>query len=549
MSYSLLFSIYTFFEKIEIWFKVSSVPNAIQQKVEVLKRNFQLSQLIYKDFMGMFMKLFNCSEGLNIEEPKMMTTKSRKKISNVPISSQKLFELCWTLFVCVKGYSPNEKPSDLVTSINLLLCCIDLIFANVVNDNRRDLINSSFPGLPKSFFSASYDSAKEPTINIIDKLSDDTIIKMKSTHWELVIKRFLTDKNFKGGHGAMLTTENFEPNFKKLNDLYETFILSCGQFDERVFLYAKPAAQGVNSQLIPQTPLSHQGLMHHSSASKLSPISSYKQNVQKLQALYSSNQPPSALKTLLCSISDSVLGELADRLERMKEIFCTKMMPNGQDRFQIAEALYYRLLENIIHSEIKTHGRFDLFINDDVFNQTLIVLCLEIVLFAFSLHKKLTTLLECFNLEAFHFYKLIEVTIRNNKDYFTNDIIKHLKAIEEQCLDSLAWVSGSLLWEKIGEVNGKLPTNQEVDATQSTNSQGSPKSIKLFFRKFYQLAHLRLKDLHKNLQFTNNTDLLRKIWTLFEYAILEHTTLMKDRHLDQILMCCVYVLCKIRVRY
>lgn len=470
--------------------------------------------------------------------------------------------MCWTLFVCVKGYSQTEKPSDLVTSINLLLCCIDLIFTNVVNDNRRDLINSKFPGLPKSFFSASYDVSKEPTINIIDKLCDDTIIKMKSTHWELVINRFLNDKSIQGEVKQILSVDNFENNFRKLNDLYETYILSCGQFDERVFLYGKPAVQVGNSHLIPQTPLSGQDLLNHS-LNKLSPISSYKQNVQKLQALYNSStsQPPNSLKTLLCSCSDAILGELNERLQRMKEIFCTKMMPNGQDRFQIAEALYYRLLENIILSELKTHGRFDLFISDEVFNQTLIVLCLEIVLFAFSLHKKLTTLLECFNLEAFHFYKLIEVTIRNNKDYFTNDIIKHLKAIEEQCLDSLAWVSGSLLWEKISELGGKLPASQEVEATiqnsgsgSSNNSQGSPgnqtpKSIKLFFRKFYQLAHLRLKDLYKNLQFTNNTDLLRKIWTLFEYAVLEHTTLMKDRHLDQILMCCVYVLCKIRVSH
>lgn len=456
-----------------------------------------------------------------------------------------------------------EKSADLVSSINLLLCCIDFIFTNVCHDNRRDLINPSFVGLPKNFFLPSYDASKEPSFNIIDKLCDDSVVKMKNSHWEHVIRRFLSDKNFQGDFSSILSVENFDANFKKFNDLYETFILSCGQFDERIFLshpeigskyFGKPSSvqfnsQGMNSNLIPQTPLSSQDFLSHT-GNKLSPISSYKQNVQKLQALYNGNQcqPQNSLKILLSTCSDTILFELDERLQKMREIFCTKMMSNGHDRFQIAEALYYRLLENIIHSELKTHGRFDLFINDDVFNQTLIVLCLEIVLFAFSLHKKLPTLLECFNMEAFHFYKLIEVTIRNNKDYFTNDIIKHLKAIEEQCLDSLSWISGSLLWVKISEHNGKLPTNQHVDASQSSPSNNqSPKSLKLFFRKFYQLAHLRLKDLCKNLQFSNNTDLLRKIWTLFEYAICEHTTLMKDRHLDQILMCCVYVLCKIRV--
>lgn len=496
--------------------------------------------------------------------------------------------MCWSLYVSVKSEYP-DKATDLVTSINLLLCLLDLMFTNVVQDNRRDLINPSFAGLPKGFLSPTWDDSKAPALNIIETLCDrhsyEDVIKMKNTRWELVIRRLFAEKKLQGDSTSITSMENFESNFKKLNDLYETYILSCGQFDERVFLshpeigskfYGKSLTVGpsssfgdrqegisnqMSSNLMPQTPLSGQDLLHQPS-NKLSPISSYKQNVQKLQALYSGQRGPmtSLQDLLLVSCPETIIDSLRERLNKMEEIFCSKMMKNGQDRFKYAEALYYRLLESIIKSELKTHGRFDLFIDDDIFNQALIVLCLEIVLFTFSLHKELTTLLDCFKLEPFHFYKLIEVAIRNNKDYFTNDIIKHLKAIEEQCLDSLSWTTGSVLWEKIKEHKGKLPTNMEVDlptqASQNGNSQvspnsqpnsQSPKSLRLFFRKYYQLAHLRLKDLCKNLQFTNNLDLLRMIWTLFEHAVIEHTSLMKDRHLDQILMCCVYVLCKIRV--
>lgn len=483
--------------------------------------------------------------------------------------------------MCVKAEYP-DKATDLVTSINLLLCALDMIFTNVVQDKRRDLINPSFNGLPKGFFSPSWDENMAPAINIIEKLCDqqsiEEVMKVKNTRWESVIRRFFNDKQFQGTPKSIISVENCEVNFKKINDIYENnYILNCGQFDERVFLShpemgskffgntlktrllgdQKQESQMSSSNLMPQTPLSVDFL--HQSSSKLSPISSYKQNVQKLQALYTGQRGPQAsLKAILLeSCAEDIFESLQDRLLKMEEIFCTKMIPNGHDRFQYAEALYYRLLESIIKAEVKTHGRFDLFIDDNVFNQALIVLCLEIVLFAFSLHKELTALLSCFKLEPFHFYKLIEVAIRNNKDCFTNDIIKHLKAVEEQCLDSLSWTSESILWQKIKEHKGKLPTNQEVDLSshpssqtnnsQSPGSQLSPKSLRLFFRKFYQLAHLRLKDLCKNLQFTNSSDLLRKIWTLFEYAVIEHTGLMKDRHLDQILMCCVYVLCKIRV--
>lgn len=497
--------------------------------------------------------------------------------------------MCWSLFVSVKSEYP-DKDTNVVTSINLLLCCLDLMFNNVVHDNRRDLINPSFAGLPKGFFSPSWDETKAPALNIIEKLCErlsyDDVMKVKNTRWDPMIRCFFSKGKLQGDNTSITSVDNFEANFKKVNDTYETYILSCGQFDERVFLshpemgskfFGKSipvgpiSSQGerqeglsnqLSSNLMPQTPLSGQDLSHQSS-NKLSPISSYKQNVQKLQALYNGKREPlsSLQELLLASCPDTILDSLRERLNKMEKNFCTNMVNSGQDRFKYAEALYYRLLESIIKSELKTHRRFDLFIDDDIFNQTLIVLCLEIVLFAFSLHKELTTLLDCFKLEPFHFYKLIEVAIRNNKDYFTNDIIKHLKAIEEQCLDSLAWTSGSVLWEKIKEHRGKLPTSQDVDLSsqlsQNGGSQGSPnsqpnlnqspRSLKLFFRKYYQLAHLRLKDLCKNLQFTTSKDLLRMIWTLFEHAVIEHTNLMKDRHLDQVLMCCVYVLCKIRV--
>lgn len=39
-------------------------------------------------------------------------------------------------------------------------------------------------------------------------------------------------------------------------------------------------------------------------------------------------------------------------------------------------------------------------------------------------------------------------------------------------------------------------------------------------------------------------ELKRKIWTVFEDSI-RYTELVKDRHLDQLLMCAVYVICKI----
>lgn len=44
----------------------------------------------------------------------------------------------------------------------------------------------------------------------------------------------------------------------------------------------------------------------------------------------------------------------------------------------------------------------------------------------------------------------------------------------------------------------------------------------------------------------NKFDTLQKIWTTFEYSILQHIDLMQDRHLDQLLMCSIYIFARVR---
>ncbi|KAM7002349.1 retinoblastoma-like protein 2 [Tautogolabrus adspersus] len=68
-------------------------------------------------------------------------------------------------------------------------------------------------------------------------------------------------------------------------------------------------------------------------------------------------------------------------------------------------------------------------------------------------------------------------------------------------------------------------------------------SLSLFFRKVYHLASVRLRDLCVKLDISS--DLRRKIWTCFEFSVVHCSELLKDRHLDQLLMCAVYVMAKV----
>ncbi|XP_030907691.2 retinoblastoma-like protein 2 isoform X3 [Melopsittacus undulatus] len=68
-------------------------------------------------------------------------------------------------------------------------------------------------------------------------------------------------------------------------------------------------------------------------------------------------------------------------------------------------------------------------------------------------------------------------------------------------------------------------------------------SLSLFFRKVYHLASVRLRDLCVKLDVSD--ELRKKIWTCFEYSLVHSPEIMMDRHLDQLLMCAIYIMAKV----
>uniref|UniRef100_A0A3Q2DEJ0 Retinoblastoma-like 2 (p130) n=1 Tax=Cyprinodon variegatus TaxID=28743 RepID=A0A3Q2DEJ0_CYPVA len=80
-------------------------------------------------------------------------------------------------------------------------------------------------------------------------------------------------------------------------------------------------------------------------------------------------------------------------------------------------------------------------------------------------------------------------------------------------------------------------------AAKAASSSLRKGSLSLFFRKVYHMASVRLRDLCAKLDISS--ELRRRIWTCFEYSVVHCTEMMNDRHLDQLLMCAVYVTAKV----
>ncbi|XP_073200075.1 retinoblastoma-associated protein isoform X6 [Lepidochelys kempii] len=85
---------------------------------------------------------------------------------------------------------------------------------------------------------------------------------------------------------------------------------------------------------------------------------------------------------------------------------------------------------------------------------------------------------------------------------------------------------------------------QPVLAPQIQKPQKST-SLSLFYKKVYRLAYLRLNTLCLRLLF-DHPELEHLIWTLFQHTLQNEYELMKDRHLDQIMMCSMYGICKVK---
>ncbi|XP_058135994.1 retinoblastoma-like protein 2 isoform X1 [Dasypus novemcinctus] len=111
----------------------------------------------------------------------------------------------------------------------------------------------------------------------------------------------------------------------------------------------------------------------------------------------------------------------------------------------------------------------------------------------------------------------------------------------QQVTGTTLQVSGQVAIQQISPGGQQQKQGQPLINSDSRSRKTS--SLSLFFRKVYHLAGVRLRDLCAKLDISD--ELRKKIWTCFEFSIIQCPELMMDRHLDQLLMCAIYVMAKV----
>nr|XP_056701014.1 retinoblastoma-like protein 1 isoform X2 [Euleptes europaea] len=495
-------SLIQFFSKMKKWMDMSNLSQEFRVRVERLERNFEVSTVIFKKFKPIFLDIF---QNPYEEQPKLQRSRKQRR---VPCSIKDLFNFCWTLFVYTKG-NFSMIGDDLVNCYHLLLSCLDLIFANVLLcPNKKDLLNLSFKGLPANFQAADYWASEEPPciIATLCELYHGLSVEakgIKEHYFKPYISKLYDKKILKGD--CILDLNNFVDNNKALNKEYEEYVLTVGDFDERVFLGADAEEEigtpqkfhtdmsggKITTRILveghlqqhfekersfaPSTPLTGRRYLREKEA-VITPVASATQSVSRLQSIVAGlkNAPSEQLLATFESCVRNPVENITNRVKEIGEAFCQSYTQSTDDqpgshidfavnRFKLAEILYYKILETIMIQEMRRpHGKdMTALLEQDIFHRSLLACCLEIVLFAYSSPRTFPWIIEVLNLRPFYFYKVIEVFIRSEEG-LSRDMVKHLNSIEEQILESLAWTKDSALWDALQASENKVPTCEEV---------------------------------------------------------------------------------------
>uniref|UniRef100_A0A4W4E980 Retinoblastoma 1 n=1 Tax=Electrophorus electricus TaxID=8005 RepID=A0A4W4E980_ELEEL len=323
-----------------------------------------------------------------------------------------------------------------------------------------------------------------------------------------------------------------------------------------------------------------------------------------------SDKPSSSLIVYFKNCTVDPSDEITSRVEQLGQVFSQKFAQavghvlSVLQRFTLGVQLYYKVMESILKSEEKRLSvqNFSKLLNNATFHTSLLACALEVVMATYfgscvknggdespETDLRFPWILDIFHLHAFDFYKVIESFIKAEPT-LKHDMIEHLGRCEQKIMESLAWKTDSPLFELLrqsreeglGEQaeppatlnqplqhshtaadlylspqrpSRRLPT-AEADSSALPSSQSPTQgprqlrsnSLSLFYKKLYRMAYLRLKMLFSRL-LTGHPELEPIIWTLLQHTLQNEYELMRDRHLDQLLMSSMYAICKVKNVY
>uniref|UniRef100_A0A673KBS8 Retinoblastoma-associated protein-like n=1 Tax=Sinocyclocheilus rhinocerous TaxID=307959 RepID=A0A673KBS8_9TELE len=468
-----------------------------------------------------------------------------------PSRRTELWESSWTMFLLAKG-TFLQMEDDLVIAFQLLLCVLEFFTKRFT------------PSLLQSPYKSAVSSS---TLSPPTRTSRRNQGKAKTRPPEMDVQLLET-----------LCKES-DCSVDEVKNVYQTTF--CAFLDS----VGLSGLQGL-------PPVILQALFSFPSCSMFCFSRAAMNSIQQLRVDLTSvsDQPSSNLVVYYKNCTVDPSEEIRKRVEQLGQVFIKRFAQAvgqhceglGRKRFNLGAQLYYKVMESMLKS-VSLNKTF-------TFHTSLLACALEVVMATYvgkcflgasdSVETDLCFpwILDVFQLPAFDFYKVIESFIKAEPT-LKHDMMKHLEQCEHVIMESLAWKADSPLFDLLKQSREEGPGEQaEPPATlnqplhhnhtaadlylspvrpsrQPPATESEPlapgtkalrsNSLSLFYKKLYRMAYLRLKTLFSHL-LTSHPELEPIIWTLLQHTLQNEYELMRDRHLDQLIMSAMYAICKVK---
>jgi len=265
---------------------------------------------------------------------------------------------------------------------------------------------------------------------------------------------------------------------------------------------------------------------------------------------------------------------------------------------------YYYSLEAIIQDQMERMeflGSFGSQLQSGFFHRALLACCYSCILKGVGRNQKLQmnktyeivtvqVLMETTESDSFTFLKVIEAFCRAllaNKEFNQNQIgspiiaglpvilYKHVQKIEVQLIDSVLWnttttsentpasfplsiktmkslpgawppdILEPMLPEEIADIETESSKSIEVRYKPSFGSSSEANFLSFVLRKLLKCINFRIRAICAALDLSNESALHTQILVAFRYLLRYHISIFNDRHVDQLLLCTVFGICRI----
>ncbi|EDV49086.1 retinoblastoma family protein [Drosophila erecta] len=514
-----------FLRRMEHWNWLTENENTFQLEIEELRRRLGITMTLLRHYKHIFRSLF-VQPGKDADPDDLN-------------HYQALYEFGWLLFLVIRNELPGFATTNLINGCQVLVCTMDLLFVNALEVAQSVVIRREFSGVPKKWDSKDFNptllnkySALEAMGELIPELPVKGVVQMKNAFFHKALMLLYMDHSLVGDdtHMRKIVKEGMlDINLANLNRKYTNHVADISEMDERVLLSVQRATKEDSQRSPPpfQTSSSH-------SHKKL-----FSQDLPD-------TLPPSIIKAIQKEEDgDKIMKYVYRTLQEMNLTFtiAAKDFLDAEvsgKRFRQVRGLYYKFLQKILVPELaqKPQLKIGQLINQRTLTVALLACCLELALHVYDKlveGLRFPFVLHCFSLDAYDFQKILELVVRYDHGFLGRELIKHLDIVQETCLDSLIFRKSSQLW---WDLKQRLPRYKEVDA-ETEGKENFSTGSGICLRKFYGLANRRLLLLCKSLCLV---DSFPHIWHLAEHSFtLEGGRLLRNRHLDQLLLCAIYL--------